>query len=121
MPLSTFPAPAAADPPAISAEAAISRQRDQLLDGSGIGCRRGGDEEIVVCGSRNDDREPLAAQRVPGERVHLLPSEPPSALAAMSAGERSCAESRACGATIDFLKAGKVLVKIGKHILGDDD
>jgi hypothetical protein len=106
----------------VTADAAVRRQRDQLLENTGIGCPRGS-EDIVVCGARGPDRdrEALAAQRVPGARARLGPGEPPSAAAAMGAGERSCAESRQCGATIDFLKAGKVLVKIGKHILGADE
>ena len=107
----------------ITAEQAIERQRRLLVQGTGIDCRAGVGEEIVVCGRREADRErgALAGQRDPGARTSLLPGEAPSGLAAMGAGDQSCAESRRCGAYVDFLKAGKILYKIGEHLLGRDD
>lgn len=106
---------------ALTAEQAIETQRRQLVEGSGIDCRASGDE-IVVCGRREDrERAALAARSAPGARTALGPGEPPSGREAMNAGTRSCAESRQCGAYIDFIKAGRVLVKIGKHLLDPDD
>ena len=107
----------------ITAEQAIERQRRLLVQGTGIDCRSGDGEEIVVCGRRGADREreALADQRAPGARTSLLPGEAPSGFAAISAGDQSCAESRRCGAYVDFLKAGKVLYKIGEHLLGRAD
>lgn len=116
-------APPLVQEPEITAEQAIEKQRRLLVEGSGIDCARGGGEEIVVCGRRGPerDREALAGQVVAGARVGLLPGEPASGLAAMSAGDRTCAESRRCGAYVDFFKVGKVLYKLGEHLLGRDD
>ncbi|QAY76158.1 hypothetical protein [Sphingosinicella sp. BN140058] len=126
--LVAVPAPALSLPPAIqvseiTAEQAIEKQRRLLVEGSGIDCARGGGEEIVVCGRRGPDRdrEALAGQSVAGARVGLLPGEPASGLAAMGAGDRTCAESRRCGAYVDFFNVGKVLYKLGEHLLGRDD
>jgi hypothetical protein len=106
----------------VTAETAIAIQRRQVVEGAGIDCRASADD-IVVCGRRDLDRDraTLAAQRLPGDRVALDPGEASSGLQAMSAGTRSCAESRQCGAFIDFVKAGTVLLKIGKQILDPDD
>jgi hypothetical protein len=43
-----------------------------------------GDEEIVVCGTRDDGSRRVPVDRVPGARQRLVAGEPPSAMAALN-------------------------------------
>jgi hypothetical protein len=118
-------APVAAAEPAPTAETAIAHQRAQLVDTARIGCRRAGDEEeIVVCGREGPDPNRIAVERMPGDRVRLLPGEPASGTAAMAAGSERCSAvgpNQSCGGGLDLFRVGSVLFKIGKHLLSDDD
>jgi hypothetical protein len=116
------PASALAEPPswesALTAEEAARRQRQQLVRATGIDCR-GASDEIVVCGRRSSETGLALSTR--GERQRLVAGEPSSGMAALRVGDRSCAESRQCGAFVNFFKVGKVLVKAGKHLLDRDE
>ena len=43
-----------------------------------------GDEEIVVCGTRDDGSHRVPVERVPGARQRLVAGEPPSGMAALN-------------------------------------
>ena len=116
------PATALAAPP-LTAEAAVERQREELLAAARIGCRRTGeeaDETIVVCGRGGPDPNRIGYEPTPGQRVRLLPGEAPSGTAALDA-TTACLPPSPCGGGIDVFRAVGVLAKIGKHILGKDD
>jgi hypothetical protein len=111
--------PAPALVPAFTAEEAIARQEVALERSLGIGCRRE-EGEIVVCAPLNRGGIPFPEEL--GERKRLIAGEPASAGDALSAGTTGCTDRHAgCGGYVDFLRTGKVLYKIGKHLLGKDD
>jgi hypothetical protein len=119
------PAAAFASPP-VTAEAAIERQRQELLAAARIGCRRTGeetDEAIVVCGRGGVRPEWIPPEALDGDRPGFLPGEPPSGAYALEITSERCSAvgNRNCGAGFDVFKVGSVLFKIGKHILNKDD
>jgi hypothetical protein len=103
--------------PALTAEQALKRYRDHFLTVSELDCPRGS-ADIVVCGrtGREPDRPPIPYQMKPGDRVRLLPGEPPGASAALASG-RMCV--RDCPEPIE----GSIrnVVKTIGHLLGTDD
>jgi hypothetical protein len=131
------PAPAAAQPasnpsgaaPSVTAEEAIDVQHRRLQAATGTApCERDSPaDEILVCGRRGPDpnRVPFPEERLPGERVALLPGEPPSALAALrSTAGSPCSTvgpSQHCSAGLPVVGVLTTLFKIGKHLLGGDD
>jgi hypothetical protein len=119
-----LPAPAAAQT-ALTADAAIARQREQLVEDARIGCRRtGGAEEIVVCGRGGVEREWIPAEAVEGERPRFLPGEPPSGTNALAATAERCSTvglNQRCSGGLDVFRVGSVLFKLGKHLLNKDD
>jgi hypothetical protein len=119
------PAPASAQP-ALTADAAIAHQRDQLVQKARIGCRRSSDdaEEILVCGREGADPNRIEVEAAPGGRTRLLPGEPAGSVAAMAAGDDPCTTvgpNQRCSGGIDMFRVGSVLFKIGKHLLNKDD
>jgi hypothetical protein len=73
-----------------SAEAVMRAYHARIAEALGIACRRGPGDEIVVCGrSVETGRQtlPLGSQPEPGERTRLVAGEPPSAMAALGAGQ----------------------------------
>lgn len=106
----------------LKAEEAVAAQQRQLHAVVARPCPKGETDEIVVCGSSEEDpnRIPRALrnERVAGERVRLLPGEPPSAAAALAATKGGCRER--CGFNVDFIRVGIVLFKIGRHLLDPD-
>lgn len=117
--------PAAAAPP-ITAEEAMTNYQKSFDKGAGIDCRRDtGSDEIVVCGrsgQRDADRIPLPDEREPGAPVRLLPGEPPSAVAALSAGDAlSCStvgRNPRCNGGLDVFRIVGVLGKAFKALTG---
>src|SRR4051812_30072454 len=70
-----------------------------------------GPEDIVVCGrreGRDPNRVPLPDEHEPGERVHLVAGEAPSASVALARTDRSACETagpnHSCGGGFDFLQ-----------------
>jgi hypothetical protein len=112
--------PAFAGPPARSAEEALEVQRRGLHELVARPCRKSESDEIVVCGrgGPDPDRLPLRGERMAGERVRLLPGEAPSAAGALAAAKEGCRER--CGFSIDFIRVGIVLFKVGKHLADPD-
>lgn len=119
--LAAIAAPAAAAPPdaPVTAERAIAVQRDGLRTVVARACRSD-EAEIVVCGrsGRDPNRLPIRPERLPGDRVGLLPGEPPTGAAALGATREGC-RSR-CGFSVDFIRVGIVLFKIGRHLVDPD-
>ena len=114
----------------ITAEEAIETQHRQLQEATGTApCRPPGesDEDIVVCGRRGPDpnRVPFPDQRMPGDRVRLLPGEPPSGMAALDGTAQSpCSTvgaNQRCSGGLNVIQVVGVLAKVGKHLLGRDD
>jgi hypothetical protein len=58
-----------------TAEAALKRYREQFQSIDAIDCPRG--EDIVVCGRRKAELKAAPYLPEPGDRVRLLPGEPP--------------------------------------------
>ena len=113
--------PAPAPAPALTAEAAIAQQEVGLERAMGIGCRRE-EGEIVVCAPLNRGGIPFPEEV--GKRKRLIAGEPPSAVAAMGSGGTRCSTigpNQNCSGGVDLFRAGSVLFKIGKHLLGKDD
>jgi len=136
------PAPAAAQPavnpsaanpsaaaPSLTAEEAIDVQHRRLQTATGTApCKRDSPaDEILVCGRRgpNPNRVPFPEERLPGERVALLPGEPPSAMAALRAtAASSCSTvgpNQHCAGGLPVVGMLTTLAKIGLHLLGRDD
>jgi hypothetical protein len=118
-------APAFAEP--LTAEEAIARQKEQLRDALGLDCDRSGQgEDIVVCGRSGPDpnRVPFPDQRLPGERVRLGPSEAPSGLAGLEAGQSPCSTvgpNQRCSGGLDVFRVVGVLAKIAKHLIDPEE
>jgi hypothetical protein len=115
-------AEAGATPPSATAEQAIAAQKDGLRSVILPRCRPD-EQEIVVCGHRADrERVPFPDQHLPGSRTHLLPGEPPSAVAAMNSATPPCNSAGAprCGFSISFVTVGIILFKVGKHLADPD-
>lgn len=106
------------DPP-LTAEQAVAAQREGLRTVVADSCR-GDHEEIVVCGrsGRDPNRLPIRQERLAGDRVGLLPGEAPTGADALKATREGC-RSR-CGFSVDFIRVGIVLFKIGRHLADPD-
>jgi hypothetical protein len=119
--LGSVPAYAAAP---VTAEVALENYQKSFDTGKLVDCRRTPEgDEIVVCGRSGPDpnRVPLPDEREPGERVRLLPGEPPSAVAALSAGSgMNCSASNnpRCGGGLDVFRVVGVLGKAFKALTG---
>ena len=121
--LTALAAPAGAAAPQITAEEAMANYRKSFEAGTLIDCRRDTDsDEIIICG-RSDrpdpNRVPLPDEREPGAPVRLLPGEPPSAVAALSAGSAmNCSTSNnpRCNGGIDVFRVVGVLAKAFKAV-----
>src|SRR4051794_28519670 len=122
----------AAEPPA--AEQAMARYRRTFQPVSELRCPRSvGPEDFVVCGRRegpDPNRVPFPEAREPGERVHLLPGEPPSAMAALNAASgdpcRMAGPNHPCGGAMTIMSLGGPsllggLFKLVRHLAGGDD
>ena len=105
--IALFHCAAGAAPPDLqpppTAEDAIRRQRDGLLEAAGIGCRRGG-EDIVVCAPGGGARPVFPEE--PGARRQLVAGEAPVARSAADLGG-CCAARRG----LDVLRIGTVVAK----------
>jgi len=120
--------PAIAAPP-ITAEEAMTNYQKSFGKSAGIDCRRDtGSDEIVVCGrseQRDPNRVPLPDEREPGAPVRLLPGEPPSAVAALSAGSgMNCATvgpNPRCNGGLDVFRVVGVLAKMVKELTSGND
>ena len=88
-------------------------RKAQREDVDQVDCPRG--EGIVVCGRRKGELAPAPYARLPGERVRLLPGEPPSARGAQNI-DRMCMRNcePATGSILNVIKG------IGA-LLGRDD
>jgi hypothetical protein len=122
--LALFPVAAWGQPAELlTAEGAVEHQRRQLQAATGTApCDReaeGG--EIVVCGRIGPDPNRVEVPRFPGDRVALLPGEPPSGRAALDATAQSPCTTvgphQRCSGGLDVFRVVGVLVKIGKHLL----
>ena len=114
--------PAAAAPASLTAEQALAAEKESLRSVVLPRCRPDL-EEIVVCGRRADrERVPFPNQHLPGDRTHLLPGEPPSAVTAMNSQDPPCNTAGAprCGFSISFIAVGIVMFKVGKHLMDPD-
>ena len=126
--LTALAAPAGAAAP-VTAEEAMANYRESFEAGTRIDCRRDADsDEIVVCGRsdrRDPNRIPLPDEREPGAPVRLLPGEPPSAVAALSAGSgMNCATlgpNPRCNGGLDVFRVVGVLGKVVKELTGGND
>ena len=127
--LTALAAPAGAAAPQITAEEAMTNYRKSFDKNAGIDCRRDtGSDEIVVCGrsgQRDPNRVPLPDEQEPGAPVRLLPGEPPSAVAALSAGSgMNCATvgpNPRCNGGLDVFRVVGVLAKVVKELSGGND
>ncbi len=118
------PAPAHAAAP-VTAEEALETYQRSFDTGKLVDCRRAREgDEIVVCGRSGPDpnRVPFPDQREPGAPVRLLPGEPPSAVAALSAGSgMNCATvgpNPHCNGGLDVFRVVGVLGKAFKALTG---
>jgi hypothetical protein len=106
----------------ITAEEALENYRKSFDTGKLVDCRRDNDrDEIVVCGRSgpDPDRVPFPDEREPGAPVRLLPGEPPSAVAALSAGSgMNCSASNnpRCNGGLDVFRVVSVLGKAFKTL-----
>jgi hypothetical protein len=119
--LCSVPAYAAAP---VTAEEALETYQKSFDTGKLVDCRRTREEdEIVVCGRSGPDpnRVPLPDEHEPGERVRLLPGEPPSAPSALNAGSGlNCAAGNnpRCNGGLDVFRVVGVLGKAFKALTG---
>ena len=107
-----------------TAEQAMAQYRRTFRPVEELRCPKSvGPEDIVVCGrreGRDPNRVPLPDEREPGERVALLPGEPPSASVALARTDRSACRTagpnHSCGGGIDFLQILFGAIKVVKAI-----
>jgi hypothetical protein len=117
-----------------TAEQAMVQYRRTFRPVSELRCPKStGADDIVVCGrreGRDPNRVPFPEAREPGERVHLLPGEPPSAMAALNAASgdpcRMAGPNHPCdGAMTIWSPDGPSLlgglIKVVRHLAGGDD
>jgi hypothetical protein len=106
----------------VTADQAMARYREAFQPVEALRCPRGAEgDEIIVCGRRegpDPNRLPLPVEREPGERVHLLPGEPPSASVALARTDRSACEAagpnHSCGGSISLLSILFGLIHVAK-------
>ncbi|MEA3061553.1 MAG: hypothetical protein QOJ94_1334 [Sphingomonadales bacterium] len=119
---------------ATTAEQAMARYRRAFRPVSELRCPKSASaEDIVVCGRRegpDPNRVPFPEAREPGERVHLIPGEPPSAMAALNAASGDpCAmvgPNHPCGGSMTIMSLGGTsllggFLKVVRHLTGGDD
>jgi hypothetical protein len=119
-------APARAAEP-LTAEAAIDNYRKMFQPVALLDCpKAGGPDEIIVCGrpdGPDPNRLPLPSG-MPGDRVRLLPGEPPSAVAALDAGGTGCSTvgpNQSCGGGMSVFQVVGVLAKAVKALTHGND
>src|SRR3954470_20684863 len=111
----------AAPPPA---DQAMAQYRRTFQPVSELRCPKSvGPEDIVVCGrreGRDPNRLPLAQEREAGERVGLIPGEPPSATEGLARTDRGPCETagpnHACGGSISLLSILFGAIQIAKAV-----
>src|SRR3954464_10294734 len=111
---------AAAGP--VSADQAMARYREAFQPVEARRCPRGArPDDIVVCGRRDGpdpNRVPFPDAHEPGDRVHLLPGEAPSATEALARTDRSACEAagpnHSCGGSISLLSILFGLIYVAK-------
>jgi hypothetical protein len=107
-----------------TAEQAMAQYRRSFRPVDELRCPKGaGPEDIVVCGrreGRDPNRVPLPDEREPGERVALLPGEPPRATEGLARTDRSACETAGpnhpCGGSISLLSILFGAIQIAKAI-----
>jgi hypothetical protein len=107
-----------------TAEQAMAQYRHTFRPVEELRCPKSvGPEDIVVCGrreGRDPNRVPLPDEHEPGERVHLVAGEAPSASAALAMTDRSpCATAgpnHSCGGGVDFVQILFGAIRIVKAI-----
>jgi len=112
----------AAAPP--TAEQAMVQYRRTFRPVEELRCPKSvGPDDIVVCGrreGRDPNRVPFPDEREPGERVHLVAGEAPSASAGLARTDRSACQTagpnHGCGGGVDFLQILFGAIKIAKAI-----
>ncbi|MEA3061552.1 MAG: hypothetical protein QOJ94_1333 [Sphingomonadales bacterium] len=112
----------AAEPP--TAEQAMAQYRRTFQPVDELRCPKGvGPEDIVVCGrreGRDPNRVPLPDEREAGDRIGLLPGEPPSATEGLARTDRGACETAGpnhpCGGSISLLSILFGMVKIAKAV-----
>jgi hypothetical protein len=115
-------APAFALEAPLTAEQAVEVEQAGVRDAVGTApCPRDRDTgDIIVCGRRGADpnRLPLPAERLPGEREHLLPGEIPRAQASFNTCVIGCQPS---GIMVNPFQVIMVGSKIVRHVLHKDE
>jgi hypothetical protein len=107
-----------------TAEQAMAQYRRSFQPVEELRCPKSvGPEDIVVCGrreGRDPNRVPLPDEHEPGERVHLVAGEAPSASAALAMTDRTPCEAagpnHSCGGGFDFVQILFGAIKIVKAI-----
>jgi hypothetical protein len=119
-------APAGAAEP-VTAQQALENYREKFESVDAIDCPKDRDpDEIVVCGrggGPDPNRLPLPSAE-PGDRVRLLPGEPPSAVAALNAGSTGCSTvgpNQSCGGGMNLFLVARVLAKAVKALTRRND
>jgi hypothetical protein len=77
-------------PEAATAEGVLRAYHERIERALGIHCLRGEGDEVVVCGSAVETRRqalPFGSRPEPGARIGPVAGEPPSAMAALNAGQ----------------------------------
>ena len=119
--LAASPASAFAPEASVTAEQAIEAQKDGVRETVGtLPCRRdGASGDIVVCGRRGPDPNPVPFpdQRAAGEPENLLPGELPRAQPSFSTCEFGCPSP----VTITDKDVRKYGGRILRHILGKNN
>jgi hypothetical protein len=107
----------------VTAEQAIANYRRTFKPVSELRCPKGEEGEIVVCARAegpDPNRVPFPDQHEPGDRVGLLPGEPPSATVALARTDRSACEAagpnHSCGGAISLLSILFGAIKVAKAV-----
>ena len=105
-----------------TAQEALTSYRAMFKPTSQLGCPQGGgEEEIIVCGRREDEvqpeRLPLSIEPEPGERIT---GEAPSALDELDTGSERCSTvgpNQSCGGGIPILQAIALVAQIAVKLV----
>ena len=83
------------------------------------------EEEIVVCGSRDEAaRYRVSFDPVPGARHRLIAGEPPSAMGALGAGDGRCStvgRDQMCGGGLDVFAIGFAVLRLIRQARANRD
>jgi hypothetical protein len=107
--------PAPADP--------VAAQRNALRVAMGLDCPAGGEEEIVVCGSRSEERRqrvPMPFPRTPGPADR----DGGEQLAAMTIGDDRCSpvgRDQQCNGGLDVIGIGFTIARAVVRAIADRD